>query len=640
MRFSRVRFAAFVFCIANTTIVAAQQQETLPPIENGKAAANLREMWAGFDPRAEPLEVELLKEWEEEDAVLRIVRIRIGVFKGTKATLVALYGFPKSVGEQGERVPGLVQIHGGGQYADYKACLANAKRGYATVSIAWAGRISAPGYRVSPEEVRLFWDGKVDDPRYRLTTDWGAVDGYHAPGRNTRNQFPSAAAAAWTLDDVESPRNSGWFLAAVAARRALTFLERQREVDPHRLGVYGHSMGGKLTVLTSVDERVKAAAPSCGGISDRDNRSPLFRATLGDDVSLRQITCPIIFLSPANDFHGRIGDLPDAIDEIQSEDWRVTCSPHHNHQDTAEYEVATLLWFDQHLKGSFAMPQTPQVALQLEADDRVPHFTVRPDRSDEVLAVDVYYTLQGKPDERPEDRLDTMHRFWHHAPTVKNGEGEWLAALPLSRTDRPLWVFANVRYPLEQPVSGAGYYYGNYTAESFNLSSLLRVATPEELRAAGLQATLESSMLIEDFHGEWEKEWFTYRPDEWARMTNKLNSHLYKAPTGARLSLSVRTAETNQLVIRLDDHAAVVQLDGRSTWQEVVLQPAEFQDHDGKALTDWQGVRLLKLSPAEHLRPGRGKSGPPRRLGANWRGAPPKFRDLRWQVPSANTGDR
>ena len=63
-------------------------------------------------------------------------------------------------------------------------------------------------------------------------------------------------------------------------------------------------MGGKLTVMTSVDKRVKAAAPSCGGISDRYNASELFRATVGDDVSLKRISCPIIFLSPSNDFHG------------------------------------------------------------------------------------------------------------------------------------------------------------------------------------------------------------------------------------------------------------------------------------------------------------------------------------------------
>ena len=96
-------------------------------------------MWAGFDPRAEPLEVETIKEWEEDDVVLRIVRFRIGVFKGRKAMLAAIYGFPKKTAESDDEqgLPGLVQIHGGGQYADHRACLMNAKRGYATVSISW-----------------------------------------------------------------------------------------------------------------------------------------------------------------------------------------------------------------------------------------------------------------------------------------------------------------------------------------------------------------------------------------------------------------------------------------------------------------------------------------------------------------------
>ena len=97
-------------------------------------------------PRREPLDVETLKTWQEDGVTLRVVRYRIGIFKGQKAMMVAVYGFPQSP----SKLPGLVQIHGGGQYADYRAVLTNAKRGYATLSIAWAGRIAAPGYTVNP----------------------------------------------------------------------------------------------------------------------------------------------------------------------------------------------------------------------------------------------------------------------------------------------------------------------------------------------------------------------------------------------------------------------------------------------------------------------------------------------------------
>ena len=608
----------------------ADDKETLPSLRNQQPPQTLAEMWAGFDPRAEPLELEVLKQWEQDDVVMRVVRFRIGVFKGKKTTLAAIYGFPKSSRRDRAKIPGLVQIHGGGQYADHRACLLNAKRGYATISIAWAGRISAPGYSVSPAEVKLFWDRKVDDPNYKLTTDWGLVDGYHAPGRNPGNQFPEIRAASWTLDPVDSPRNSGWFLCALAARRAITFLEQQPEVDPQRLGVYGHSMGGKLSVLAAVDSRVKAAAPSCGGISDRDNRRPIYQKTLGDNVSLENISCPILFLSPANDFHGRIDDLPSALTEIASKDWRVTCSPHHNHQDTPPYEVTTLLWMDQHLKDSFTFPQTPKTKLQLKTGNGQPLLSVSPDTSRPILSVDVFYTQDGKKDGGPLDRQNVMSRFWHHAESDQTNN-VWTADLPLANTEKPLWVYANVVYALQQPLQGAGYYYQPYQAESYNLSSVLTMVEPNQLKAAGVQKGLATSPIIEDFANDWAKEWFTYRPSDWARTRFKIGHQAWQAPLGARLSLDVQSAQPNRMVILLDGYAAEVDLAGGPQWQSVDLKPADFKDYHRLPRSDWKSIRQLKITPTEHLRPPRGVKTAPRRVGRIWKGSPPQFRNLHWK---------
>ena len=618
----------FVLSIVLSSFASVCAGDTVPALAGGKAPANFAEMWAGFDPRDEPLEIQTLLEWEQDDVVMRVVRFRIGVFKGKKATLAAVYGYPKNAVETGKKVPGLVQIHGGGQYADYRACLTNARRGYATVSIAWAGRISAPNYRVSPAEVKLFWADKTDDPAYRLTTDWGAVDGYHAPGRNPKNAFPSAMPAAWTLDSVESPRNSGWFLCALAARRALTFLEQQSEVDAERLGVYGHSMGGKLTVMASVDPRVKVAAPSCGGISDRDNSSQLFRQTLGDDVSLKQISCPIIFLSPANDFHGRIGDLPSAINEIASEQWRVTCSPHHSHQDSPQYEVATQLWFDHYLKGSFSFPNTPTTNLKLDNADGVPRFTVSPDRSMPIESVDIFYTQAGLANETPQDRDVTKNRHWHHADSTES-DGRWTAPLPLTRIDKQLWVYANVSYKLPQTVTGAGYYYGTYNADNVNVSSLLSIATPEQLKAS--KATREPSKLIENFEGDWQKEWFTYKPDQWARSTHKLFDDAWTAPANASLMLDVMTESTNEIVVVIDQYAVAKKVSGGDHWQTITLTPSDLRNFAGESLPDWSQAKELTLTQTTRLKPPQGGDKKPRVIGKDWIGDPPKFQNLRWE---------
>ena len=600
--------------------------ETLPPLNDNKAPQNLNEMWAGFDPRQEPLETEILKEWEQDGVILKVLRYRIGVFKGQKAMMAAVYAYPK-----GRRnLPGLVQIHGGGQYAHYNACLTNAKRGYATLSIAWAGRIDAPGYRVSSHEVKLFWEGKTEDPNYRLTTDWGALDAYHAPSRNGRDAFPSIPVASWTLDAVESPRNNSWFLCALGARRGLTFLERQPEVDPEKLGVYGHSMGGKLTVLTAgADTRVKAAAPSCGGMTDRYSSNALHLRTVSDPPSLKRITCPTVFLSPANDFHGHINDLQTAVKEIQSKEWRVTCAPHHNHQDTAPYEVATQLWFDEHLKGSFSWPETPKTQLRLKNYRGMPMFGVSPDRSRKVLSVDVFYTQQGKGDDRGKDLAQVKRRFWYHAAARKKGQ-VWMAELPLFSTDRPLWVYANITYGLEEPVTGAGYYYGTYTAEQFKVSSLMAMVTAEDLQAAGLKPSLEPSLEIEAFGDDWEKEWFTYQLSGWERRTHKLHEPRWAAPQGAAMKIELRSEQANTLVIGIDHYAAEIELPGGSEWQSRTLQASDFKDAHGEALPNWEGLGELRLEPQTTLRSSNRGDKTTRRVGAPWKGADPGFRSISW----------
>ncbi|MEI8310184.1 MAG: dienelactone hydrolase, partial [Verrucomicrobiota bacterium] len=200
-------------------------EETLPPLKDGKVPQSLDELWAGFDPQKEPLEAEVLKEWEQDGIVLRIVRYQVGTLKGAPVKMAAFYGFPKG----GTKLPALMQLHGGGQSASLESVIANAKSGYACLSLNWGGN----KMMVGKDEA---WAGPQ--------TDWGNLDATHPPQRNKKNHFAGPLTPDdFTLDPVESPRNSNWFLVLMAARRGLTFLEQQPEVDASKLGVYGHSMG-------------------------------------------------------------------------------------------------------------------------------------------------------------------------------------------------------------------------------------------------------------------------------------------------------------------------------------------------------------------------------------------------------------
>ncbi len=314
-----------------------------------------------------------------------------------------------------------------------------AKRGYASVSINWGGNAMSLGAEK--------WLGPQ--------TDWGKLDATHPPQRNKVNHFAgSLTPDEYTLDAVVSPRNSNWYLVLIAARRAISFLEQQPEVDASRIGAHGHSMGGKLTTnLAGIDKRIKAAAPSCGGSGDlaleqnevpggkKDKLEPMHLACVSDNAYLPLITCPILWLSPTNDFHGHIDNMAWNWRNVPDDIVRFSISPHFNHRHSDANALTEYLWFEQHLKGAaFRMPDSPKVTLELRKPNGVPQFTVMPDESQSVQQVDVFYSLDPH----------ALTRFWRDAKTVKVGK-QWEADCPVMTLEQPIFVFANVTYDTPSP---------------------------------------------------------------------------------------------------------------------------------------------------------------------------------------------
>ncbi len=350
-------------------------------------------------------------------------------------------------------------------------------------------------------------------------TDWGAVD----PTQNNVPGYNSLRPAKNSLDAFDSPRNNNWYLLTLAARRGLTFLEQQPEVDPDRLGVYGHSMGGNLTVyVAGCDERVKAAAPSVGGSGFRCDTWPLlpeyrpqmpngdaehFRATLGFESYAPRIRAPLLWLGSTNDFHGLMDDTYRTGDLVPHEQVRYVFAPHLNHRFTPEFAVARPLWFDQWLKGGQAAPRTADSRLILDGSDGVPSLRVRPDTSREIADVRIYYSLD--PDPRA--------RFWRSAEVARAGEVkphavdsrvEWSARLPILSTAQPLYAFANVVYTIPRTESEPH----ARPTERWAFSSRLHTATPAELVRANVRATDEVDPVIDDFTRQW-RDWYALSAD-------------------------------------------------------------------------------------------------------------------------------
>jgi hypothetical protein len=494
------------------------------------------DLWADFDPCKDPLEVEVIREWREDGGVFRHVRYFIGNFKGKPARMAAVYGFPE---EAKEKLPAVMHIHGGGQRGSVSEVKLLVARGYAALSVNWGGSGTGKAPFNACEK------SEPNDPN----TDWGAVDPSQLNVQGYSTMLPGPKQV---FEDREHPKNNNWYLLTLGCRRGLTFLEQQPEVDPQRLGVHGYSMGGNLTMyVAGTDDRVKAAVPGVGGQgwrwqtheflggADQQDRIKgdveVFKRTLSFESYAPLIQCPVLHRSATNDFHGWMDDVYRTNALIPNQPTRYSWVPHMNHRLTPEVAITMPLWFDQHLKGGPALPDTPVSILKLSP---IPVLRVTPDpKSLPVTRVEIYYSTD--PDPRA--------RFWRSAEVTRDG-GNHIAQLPIHTHDLPLFAFANVYHTLPKPESLAQIPGYSKPVTELCLSSLFHSHCADEVKQAKPQLTAKPSTLIDDFaHGT--RDWYGLNVGNATHQqlwTRKVTDPLWRGPEGSTLHITLKLPQTNR----------------------------------------------------------------------------------------------
>ena len=601
--------------------------ETLPPLKDGQVPQTLDALWGDFDPAKEPIEAEVTKEWEQDGIVCRVIRYRVGVFKGQPSTVAAFYAFPKGA----TTLPGLMHIHGGGQSANLATVVTDAKRGYASLSLNWGGN------------KMTLADGKIYDG---LNTDWGALDATHEPKRNKVNHFAgSTKPDAFTLDEVDSPRNDNWFLVTLAARRGLTFLQNQPQVDPARLGVYGHSMGGRLTTqLTGIDKRVKAAVPSCGGSGDltatldempggqRTKAAPLALATTSENPYIAQLSVPTLWFSPTNDFHAHMDNMAWTWRGVPDSLLRLSMSPHFNHRHDHASALTQHLWFETHLKGKTGLiPATPAIVIEA---GRIPKVVVTPDASKPCQTVRIYVSQD----------VHELTRFWRRLD-AKQVDGRWIAEAPLMNPSQPLFAYANVVYATPEEYRKMPTVPGVANSDTYYFSSREAWSTTAQLKAAGAQAADRPERLITADSADWG-DWYLLNwghPDLWSLYTRKVKDPKWRGPKGAKLRFEIKASEASWLAVKFmsndwgafaagpkAEYAVVTELKVTDGWATVEVDLADVRPigaTKGK-LADWNTLTEIGITPSI---PAELKT-PDMKAAKGWtRGMNPAVRNLRWE---------
>jgi dienelactone hydrolase len=273
---SRPRLAALLVVAASLPGHFAAAATERPP-------ATPAEVWAGYDPRQEPLEVEVKRRWSGRGADWSEFYFTGMTYEGSKVRIYAIYAAHTG----GKNLPAVLHVHGGGQTVSPGWLRFWTGRGYAALTFNWGGE----------------WPARTEFAR------WGKL--------RQGNHRECGAMAEATQPTV---RASSWYLWTRVSRRALTALEQQPEVDPQRLGVFGVSMGGSIVwPLAAMDYRVKAACAIYGAgwtTYPDELRAPdpragdpatrLWRAAMEPESYAALVRCSILFLSTTNDHHGKM----------------------------------------------------------------------------------------------------------------------------------------------------------------------------------------------------------------------------------------------------------------------------------------------------------------------------------------------
>ena len=358
----------------------------------------------------------------------------------------------------------------------------------------------------------------------------------------------------------------------------------------------------------------------------------VYDATIDDRAYIPGVTCPILFKSPSNDFAGPFDNMTENWKRIGSKIVAYTVAPHFNHRGLPETAICEILWFDQHLKGCFAFPGTPELTVKLKTANHIPLATLKPDRVSDIAKVDLYYSVDPH----------CLTRFWRDAEAKRSGDA-WVAECPVLSVDQPLYVYANVSYTLKTERVG---FRGSKPPATFTISSKEVMLFPEELKSSGVKATDKPSRMIDDFARGWQ-DWYRLEwanPHVWDATTRKLKDPKWRGPAGAKLVFDVKCPEDNVIVVLSDlngwgafpnkpggSYECRKPLKGSPEWQtvSVALDEMKTSKPGAPAMTTWETVTELSFRRAKsYFQDGKEVEFGVDRTG--WR-EPREFRNLRWE---------
>ena len=264
-------------------------------------------------------------------------------YQGKPTRVFAYYGLPPV--KAGEKVPGIVLVHGGGGSAFVRWVRLWNSRGYAAISMDTCGAVSCNAYGQEQKgHVRHAWAGPAG---------WGG------------------------FNQVSDPEKDQWTYHAVAAAvRGHSLLRSFPEVDAKRVGLTGISWGGYLTcIVAGVDDRFAFAVPvyGCGFLGDNSAWLKEFQG-MGPEKARRWLELwdpsaylplakmPFLWVTGSNDFAYPLDSLKKSYRSLQAPyALCVRLRMPHGHGAAGENPKEIVTFADYHTRGGKPLPEFTSV---------------------------------------------------------------------------------------------------------------------------------------------------------------------------------------------------------------------------------------------------------------------------------------
>ena len=407
-----------------------------------------------------------------------------------------------------------------------------------------------------------------------------------------------------TLDgkSITDPRQSADYVWIVIARRALSYLEQQKEVDKTRLGAIGYSYGGTLMWALGTDPRLKAIVPHFGiGWIEywRNNavwmykvpyveppKTPgeeLFLATMAPEAYVPYVTAATLYLNGSNDHHG-CGErgLESFKRFAPGVPWSfaVQARGHHN---TDKLDQDTKMWLEKYVLGKdIFWPAHPKSEIHLDADG-VPELRVTPTSPERVQKVEMVYA-QKEP--------VCMNRNWRDITPVKQGD-TWIAKMPVLNVNDYVFGYANLIYDTTVVRS-----------TDFN------AAIPAKLGRARATDTTPPLYIGDGGIGAWSNvvetegiggiKGFRCTDNKLGTGTDLITKPEWKATSPkAQLGFKFYCTQPQTLILTAGDFSTAIEITAaEDRWQEMTI-PANklLNPANQKRLASWKGVTAVHLKP-------------------------------------------